>query len=306
MNHSLSEKGLSLSQAQNISNLCFQSATEIENKLNSINNTEKTVKINGDVHIVSRGVQMPEDIEKIVLRKASYHACQAFLMFNIKEKESLIEKVKKSVFETDLEEPEYPKLKEFVPAAIPTEEDIKKEFISTNQMNEFLVAEAYAAHIGKFIHKNGKLDLLRKELLTIQELDWLEVKSGEKTPVKVKIHHDQEQLLKLHNSLAIQHRDYEKKVNYLKAMIKNILSVNSAKIISDNVVKQKEVDEFNSSLIQEYSEKYRVFQDKKRIEFMEFEKKKVDEIKRISALRINVPEIFQDVINEFGKDDEGR
>ena len=39
--HSLSTKGLSLSQAQSISNLCNQRATDISGELNGINNVEK-------------------------------------------------------------------------------------------------------------------------------------------------------------------------------------------------------------------------------------------------------------------------
>ena len=41
---SLSQKGLSLCQAQSISNLCFQRAKEIENLLLKVNNAEKTAK----------------------------------------------------------------------------------------------------------------------------------------------------------------------------------------------------------------------------------------------------------------------
>ena len=40
-----SNKGLSLSQAQSISNLCNQRAREIESKLNGVNNYSKSVAV---------------------------------------------------------------------------------------------------------------------------------------------------------------------------------------------------------------------------------------------------------------------
>ena len=43
--HSLSSKGLSLSQAQSISNLCNQRSREITSKLNIVNNFSKVLKI---------------------------------------------------------------------------------------------------------------------------------------------------------------------------------------------------------------------------------------------------------------------
>jgi hypothetical protein len=43
--HSLSAKGLSLSQAQSISNMCNQRVREINNKLSVVNNASKTLEI---------------------------------------------------------------------------------------------------------------------------------------------------------------------------------------------------------------------------------------------------------------------
>lgn len=71
--NSLTEnKGLSLSQAQSISNLCNQRAIEIQNKLNSINNCEKCIEVNGKVHIIEKGIKIPNNIIELIKEKSNY------------------------------------------------------------------------------------------------------------------------------------------------------------------------------------------------------------------------------------------
>jgi hypothetical protein len=48
----------------------------------------------------------------------------------------------------------------------------------------------------------------------------MNIKDGEKTPVEIKIHHNSEDLLKIHEELAALHRQYEQRVNYFKAKVK--------------------------------------------------------------------------------------
>jgi hypothetical protein len=65
--NSLSEKGLSLSQAQSISNICNQRAMEIENSINIINNYSKTIHIDdgsGKIRsfVQTKGNKIPKDI----------------------------------------------------------------------------------------------------------------------------------------------------------------------------------------------------------------------------------------------------
>ena len=51
MKNSLSSKGLSMSQAQSISNLCNQRSKEITNKLGDINNISKHLTIGEDTYV---------------------------------------------------------------------------------------------------------------------------------------------------------------------------------------------------------------------------------------------------------------
>ena len=58
----LANKGLSMSQAQSISNLCNQTAQEIERELNSYNNCSKSINIGGQVYNMQEGSPIPGDI----------------------------------------------------------------------------------------------------------------------------------------------------------------------------------------------------------------------------------------------------
>ena len=63
--HSLTTKGLSLSQAQSISNLCNQRASDISALLNNINNVEKKLEVNGDTYIETVGKPVPSDLTDV-------------------------------------------------------------------------------------------------------------------------------------------------------------------------------------------------------------------------------------------------
>ena len=91
--NSLASTGLSLSQAQSISNLCNQRALEIAAKLSGVNNYKKCIEVptsNGGSknHTLVVGKPLPKDVVDLLTEKARLHGCQAFLMENIKAKDS--------------------------------------------------------------------------------------------------------------------------------------------------------------------------------------------------------------------------
>ena len=68
--------GLSLSQAQSISNLCHQRALEIEGKLTGVNNYSKTVDVtagNGSTksHQIVVGKPIPSNVVDLLTEKAT-------------------------------------------------------------------------------------------------------------------------------------------------------------------------------------------------------------------------------------------
>ena len=249
--NSLSPKGLSLSQAQSISNLCNQRAQDINAKLHGINNAEKTVTLQGIKYIETAGKKIPTNVVELITNKALLHSTQAFLMENIKAKETLLKDLQRKEFVTTLVFPDYPELSRPVFKSL-VSEDWGWEQLSISEYNEYLECEAYASHIGQFIHKSGVLDNLRRTLPTVKNLEWIEVKKDEKTPLVVNVHHTSEQLLVIHEELATLHRQYEQRVNYFKAKVKNLVTEENARIARENGDLQAVANNFNKKLLEEY------------------------------------------------------
>ena len=302
----LSDKGLSMSQASSISNLCNQRAMEIENELSFFNNCSKEIKFEGEVLIAQQPRPIPENIVELVMEKGRLHATQGFLMENITEKDKLLKEKQKERFQTKHKVPDYPELKEYRPLALVksgTNDSWGWGKLTNAEMAEYLEAEAQASHIGKFIHKGSMLDRLRKELPEIKTLEWM-TPPGDKSkgiPMKVSIHHTSKDLLTLHETLAAEHRKFEQKVNYFKAKVKNLETEENARISRVNADAQAIVAKENGDMMSDYNTKVKAYHEEVLKEEHEFEAKRQDEIKKIAALRIDVHPIFQSLVTDFLK-----
>jgi hypothetical protein len=298
MKNSLSSKGLSMSQAQSISNLCNQRAKEISTKLDNINNVSKELTIGTETYTETQGNPIPENVVQLLQAKARLSATQAFLMENIKAKDELINEIKYEQFKYDVEAPVRPAV---ISETLPTEvdEDFGWDTLTAAEYNEYLEAEAYASHIGQFIHKKGTLDRLRAELPTIKTLEFMEIEVGKKTPLKVYIHHTPEQLLAIHEELAALHRGYEQKVNYFKSKVKNTVTATNATVQKARGDIQATVNQANLEAANEYKLAYDKWLADQRKAQHEFEEKRQGRIQEAVNLKINVAERFQDVVDEF-------
>ena len=298
MKNSLSAKGLSMSQAQSISNLCNQRAKEISTKLDNINNVSKKLVIGDETYTETQGNPIPENVVELLTTKARYSATQAFLMENIKAKDELINEIRFEVFDYGVEEPLRPKE---VVETLPTEVDgnFGLDQMTAAEYNEYLEAEAYASHIGQFIHKKGTLDRLRAELPTIKTLEFMEIEVGKKTPLKVSIHHTPEQLLAIHEELAALHRGYEQKVNYFKSKVKNATTSENARVQKERGEIQSRVNAQNLDLANAYKLAYEQWVADQRKAQHEFEEKRQGRIQEAVNLKIEIASRFQDVVDEF-------
>lgn len=294
----LSTKGLSMSQAQSISNMCNQRAQEIANKIGVVNNAEKTITIGDKTYIETRGNKMPADIIELINEKATLHACQGFLMEALKAKDAELNRLRRMSFVFDTPQPVYKEADE-----ITVESSVDENWgwaqLSDAEYAEYLDADSKAAHIGQFIHKNGKLDKLRIELPTIKSLEWITVEDGKKTPVEVTVHHNSSDLLDLHEKLALQHRELEQRVNYYKAKVKNLVTVENARIHAENMVKSQEYQKAQAALDEAYTIAMNDWRNARAVAANEFEKNRELAIKDTAALRINVDPRFQPVIDMF-------
>lgn len=295
---SLKVTGLSMSQAATVSNLCNQRAAEINNVLSNVNNATKTIRYNGENLIKTAGRKLPGNVKELLLEKALLHSTQAFLMENIKRKEELLKEVQAEPFTTELVAPEKP---DFLRPELAKQVD---EYWGWKQLteaeyNEYLEVEAYASHIGQFIHKNSVLDRLRKELPTIQELEWEHIEDGRKTPVIVKPHHTSEDLLKVHETLAMLHRQYEQRVNYYKAKVKNLVTDENARIARANADESNRVNVHNAKLQETYRAKYDEYLGQLATEQQLHEANREEVTRQVAALRISVDARFKATIDAF-------
>jgi hypothetical protein len=299
--NSLASKGLSMSQAQSISNLCNQRSRDISFKLRDINNVEKVLEIGEKTYVETPGKKMPENVVDLLADKSRLHATQAFLMENIKAKDEMLSEIKHRQMEFDLLAPNRGEL---LDAEIESSvsEDWGWSQLSLSEYNEYLEAEAFASHVGQFIHKGGKLDNLRSELPTLKTLEWIEVESGKKTPLKVSVHHTAEELGDLHEQLAGVHRNHEQRVNYFKAKVKNLVTTENARIAKENAVKEASVSEANQKVLNDYNKAKEEWQASYRKASHLFEEERQNEIKKTAALRIAIDPRFQMVIDMFLKD----
>jgi hypothetical protein len=297
-------KGLSLSQAQSISNLCFQRALEIGKKFAAVNNYSKSITLGtaeGGKQTLVKGVKLPEDTLSLLKEKAALHACQAFLMENIKAKDALLSAAKRERPDySGLNMPEKPKYVE--PDLLDEVEEIFGwEQLSAAEIAEYTEAEAFAAHIGQFIHKDGILDHLRNELAHVPAIDWITIKDGEKTPVTIEVHHNAEELLKLHEELAAVHRLHEQRVNYFKQRLKISPHLKTHVLQSIMLMRLlKQLGKITTCVLHGILQAKQYNNDMQNIS-AEFEKSRQKRIQEIASLRITVDARFQPIIDAFMK-----
>jgi len=295
----LAKNGLSMSQAQSISNLCNQNAQEIERELYSYNNCSKSINIGGQNYSLQEGIPVPGDILEKLKNKGDLHACQAFLMEAIKGKEAEIERLRGIQPElSHLVKPERPVVPDY-DIMYDVNESWGWSQLTDAEYSEYLQAEAMAAHLGQFIHKNGKLSQLRKELPNTPSIEWFEVEDGKKTPVKVTKHHESQDLMELNEFIADEHRVYEQRVNYYKAKVKNMVSDENARIQKVNADEAAEFLKLEKQLMEQYQIAMDAYNGEILRLTMEFNSARELAIKETAALRINVDPRFQHVIDMF-------
>ena len=178
-------------------------------------------------------------------------------------------------------------------------EDWGWEQLNAAEYNEYLEAEAHAAHIGQFIHKDSILAGLRNELPNIPAIEWMVIQDGVKSPVTITTHHTAKQLLDIHNELATAHREYEQRVNYFKAKVKNLTTTENASIAKHNADIQNAAAKTNNDLQLTFETASKKGNEQANDIRVEFEKTRQGKISEIAAMRIEVAPRFQPIVDEF-------
>lgn len=321
-----SKDGLSMTDAQSISNMCNQKAVTIESKLKAFNNYEKVLDMSTMPNATATEERMirkvagvkindKEDIKSLLSKKARYHSLQAYLMEHLKLKESLIEEatserdygfVNPTYAELGLEPPvsihsdeEYKALEPFIGLDEEERIDIIYKDLSASDLLELAINETKAAHFGTFIHKDGHLDKLRKELTKLPEFEIMEFPDKRSAVVLLKVHHTPDSLLEVHEAIADEHRNYERKVNAIKAKVKIAeTELANSEITRQQVYKtalekiQKRIAEVNSKINVDFQNAVNKLRGEHTI-------KCNNEITRIAKLKIAKPDAFTEIFGEY-------
>ena len=191
------------------------------------------------------------------------------------------------------------------PDTLPTvDEQWGWDQLSDSEYSEYLEMESYASHIGQFIHKKGKLTELREELVRIPSIEWMTIKDGEKTPVIITKYHDKDKLDMMHEELSAKHREYEQRVNYYKAKVKNLVSDENARIQKENAAIWNDCNYIQGAIDSEYQTNYKSWLNNRNQWLAEKEAEREQAIKDTAQLRIVVDGRFQSVIDMFMKKED--
>ena len=288
-----------MSQAQSISNLCNQRALEIQRELDSYNVCSKSIVVGRDSYSLVDAYPMPSAILELLKEKGRLHATQAFLMEAIKEKDSVMNRLISTSFDNShIERPEFPEIPEPIELY-----DVSESWgwaqLSASEHSEYLEAEAMAAHLGQFIHNRGKLDKMRREVADLPSIEWMSVKDGERTPVRINKHHTSQELLATHEQIASAHRTYEQRVNYFKAKVKNLVSDENARIQKVNSDLWAQYDATMDRESEIRSKAFESYRNQVQKETADFNAAREEQVKATAALRISVDPRFQPVIDLF-------
>ena len=302
--HPLSEKGLSMSQATSVANLCHQRSNEINQQIIVFNNASESVTLNNELIIMVKARPMPEDIFALLTTKAELVSLQAYLMEAVKTKNNWIKKLQedKYIIPVELIAPEMERVEYPTDIEASVSEEWGWEQLNLSEITDFLIAEAKASQLGQFIHKDGILDKLRKDLATLPDMKWLDKYVGggvTSLPVKIEKHHKAEDLLAFHEKFAMAHREAEMKVNYYKAKIKNLTSLKNAEIAKSNGDKMATYNEKSAAAQNLYTQQSNFFLNEVKKGKQLFEKTRLDEIRRVSALKIQIPLELQNTLDLF-------
>ncbi len=292
----LGKNGLSMSQAQSISNLCHQRTVEIDNTIKNFNVVSKTIKIDNELYEVQEAKPIT-GVVTLLERKGKLHSTQAFLMEAIKSKDALLESIFReqldiSAFEiperTEIDMPNY---------AYEVTEDFGRSKLSAKEEAEYYFVENAAAHYGQFIHKGGKLTSLRHTLAKNTPLEWEVIEDGKRTPVKVVKHHTSSELADLHERIAKLHGEKEQRVNYFKAKVKNLTSAENVIIHKNNALLKQAFDTLCIEDNARYESDLKKYHNEVSIARSKFDADKEQRLNDASKLRIVVDPIFQDTID---------
>lgn len=289
--------GMTSTESNFMANIARELTERANNKLNSVRfyNTRVAIIGSSDKQLMHSGINSLDFIESDLEAVAQMNAFCAWVREALKEKEAQQKEINNMDLEDwikqeGIEAPDfisYPK-----EPKVPTEQDIINSW-DINRRNKYLKLEAFAATIGKYIHPNGSYSEARKKVHEIYNKPISSKGEGRDTVLyysepSVQIEAVDDMFLHLQNL----YRGYEKELNQMKAEIKEEV----------NKLTRKAYDEYKIE-IDNYKSSYKEYETKMTDLRNQFLTWRVNELERISKLKITVPDALKSifkVIKEAG------
>jgi hypothetical protein len=224
-------EGISMSEANHTANMINQINTAISARIINNNAVNEVITYEGNKVNILKGVK-DDELLSLCQKEGELFGLSAWLREAVKAKDTLLNVVRTCdekelmveegdiIPEFDIEQPKIERVKQ--PKNI-TESDVLGTFTIAERA-EYFETEAIAAHIGKKIHANGKINEMRNEILNFTpfRMHTFNGDHGKKDiPVERTLAYNADEINKIYFTLQTKHRDVESKLNWFKARIKN-------------------------------------------------------------------------------------
>jgi hypothetical protein len=308
------KEGLSMSEANHISDMIKEKNKSVYAEIEQAGVVKETLLFEGEQLITD---PKKVNLKEKCLEEGELYAISSWLREAVKSKEQLINFVKNKK-EVDLVEffglglPKTPseqgvlepKMKEVIPPTEYTEWDIIGE-MNIAERAEYYSVEAKSAHIGKKIHNKGKISQLRDEILNFKNFRMVTYNGQNGTrdyAVKRELKYNINEINDIFFYLQKKHREYEQKLNFYKADIKNKLATKNAEEKARYSKEYNEAKNVYENEMKEYNAAYKNFSNSYNSIVNEANEMQVNTINEISKWKIVVPNVFKEKIDSLLKD----
>ena len=295
------EQGISRSESQHLSNVATKQAQFLERKLNSLNYVKSELLTEeGKLFSLKTVHEMNnEEITKDLKRINYLYGFVAWCREAVTAEEKYITALHHKVPEHHLSEEELATfnalLKEFdvlnskgAKKAVITDTHVTDDY-TVAQISDYLLNEAIASSIGKYIHNDGQFQKILKELQTLAPTTFL-TKGNKDYLVSNTSAVSATSFSNFVVDLQSLHREHEKEVNRYKAQLKDELTSRQMKADNDYIKASREWSDA-------YAKKSNEIANWKNLIALRSEEK----VKAFRKLKIVVPNKFNDLVNELKK-----
>jgi len=239
-----SKEGLSSSEATHYAEKIKEIVKNINDDIENMGVVTETVIFKGSKVYLSNPNSI-KTIEEYVKKIGELHSLAGWLREGVKSKNQALITIDSIEDCEILPEPKLEKLEymeSYSPNAVYafTENDAISKF-SFKERSEYISLTAKAAAIGKVIHGDGLLSILKKECSTFKEIgitSFLINGVREEFPTERKINITRDELNKIFFSLQKTHREIENKLNWFKSKIKNTITRETGIRLSEHKLKE--------------------------------------------------------------------